>query len=103
MSDHINPDHYKASCSLECIDIMRTMFGDEETAFFCLCNSFKYLWRYKNKNGEEDLKKADWYLTYVDKICFQRVEEDWNWVNVVREKSKRLRRLLLNHVITRKD
>ena len=32
---------------------------------FCLCNAFKYLWRYKNKNGAEDIKKARWYLDYV--------------------------------------
>ena len=25
-------------------------------------NIMKYLWRYKYKNGVEDLKKAQWYL-----------------------------------------
>jgi hypothetical protein len=25
-------------------------------------NVFKYLWRYKDKNGIEDLRKANWYL-----------------------------------------
>lgn len=63
--DAINPDHYKNSCSLECIDVMRITFGDLAVGYFCLCNAFKYMWRYKNKNGEEDLQKAEWYVTYV--------------------------------------
>lgn len=26
-------------------------------------NTFKYIWRFKNKNGLEDIKKARWYVT----------------------------------------
>lgn len=61
-----NPKHYSGTCSLECIDIMKIILGEEAVKHFCLGNAFKYLWRYKNKNGEEDLKKAEWYLKYVD-------------------------------------
>ena len=61
--DNVNhPSHYEKSCSLECIDVMEAMFGSEYLIVFCLMNSFKYLWRYKNKNGMEDLNKANWYL-----------------------------------------
>ena len=61
--DNVNhPSHYEKSCSLECIDVMEAMFGSEYLIVFCLMNSFKYLWRHKNKNGMEDLNKADWYL-----------------------------------------
>lgn len=60
-----NPQHYAGSTSLECIEVMRVIFGDKAVYYFCLCNSFKYLWRYKNKNGEEDIKKSKWYLDYV--------------------------------------
>jgi hypothetical protein len=28
----------------------------------CTGNALKYLWRWKKKNGVEDLKKAQWYL-----------------------------------------
>ena len=28
----------------------------------CTANAIKYLWRWKQKNGEEDLKKAQWYI-----------------------------------------
>lgn len=60
-----NPPHYAGSTSLECIECMRVTFGAKAVYNFCLCNSFKYLWRYKNKNGREDINKAGWYLNYV--------------------------------------
>ena len=60
--DNVNhPKHYEGNCSIECIDAMRFALGDEGLAFFCAGNAFKYLWRYKFKNGEEDLDKAGWY------------------------------------------
>ena len=63
--DNINPDHYKNQTSLECIEAMEIIFGEAAVLDFCLCNSWKYIWRYKNKNGEEDLVKAGWYLAYA--------------------------------------
>lgn len=61
--DAVNhPKHYADTCSLECIDAMLITFGTNAVIDFCMCNAFKYLWRYKNKNGQEDLKKCDWYL-----------------------------------------
>lgn len=57
--DH--PKHYEKSCSMECIDAMEIAFGIEAVIHFCKGNAFKYLWRYKNKNGLEDLEKALWY------------------------------------------
>lgn len=58
-----NPSHYAAECSLECIDVMEVVLGDEGLFYFCVGNAFKYLWRYKNKGKPtEDLKKAGWYL-----------------------------------------
>ena len=55
------PQHY-ASTSIECIDAMRETQGDEAVKHFCVCNAFKYLWRHNSKNGDEDIKKASWYL-----------------------------------------
>lgn len=64
--DNVNhPAHYEQSCSLECIQVMEVMFGAEAVAYFCMCNAFKYMWRFKNKNGLEDLKKAKWYMEYI--------------------------------------
>lgn len=60
--DNVNhPDHYEKFCSLECIEVMEIAFGTEAVIDFCKCNAFKYLWRYQNKNGVEDLEKAMWY------------------------------------------
>lgn len=62
MSDVINhPAHYETA-GVECIEAMEITQGREAAKNFCLCNTFKYLWRHKNKNGLEDLKKARWYL-----------------------------------------
>lgn len=60
--DPVNrPAHY-TSGGIECIDAMQAAFGVEAVKDFCLCNVFKYLWRHRQKNGVEDLKKARWYL-----------------------------------------
>lgn len=67
-NDPINPSHYKDHCSIECIEAMEIAFGEWETAYFCLGNAFKYLWRHKYKTGQEDLKKAIWYLDKAEEL-----------------------------------
>ena len=62
--DKINPDYYKNETSLECIEAMEIVFG-QDTSVFCLCNAWKYIWRWRNKNGDEDLTKALWYLDCI--------------------------------------
>ena len=57
----VRPNHYK-SCSIECIDAMILAFGTDAVAEFCLINAFKYIWRYKDKNGLEGLNKAEYYI-----------------------------------------
>lgn len=60
-ADMVNsPPHYNAS-GIECIDAIRAALG-EGFEFYLQGNILKYLWRYRYKNGTEDLKKADWYL-----------------------------------------
>lgn len=59
--DH--PSHYNRKDAMECIDEMRLIFGDEETAIFCKLNAYKYRYRAGAKgDAEEDLKKSDWYI-----------------------------------------
>ena len=59
--DPINsPSHY-ASGGIECIDAMQAMLSRDEFIGYLRGNIFKYQWRYKLKNGVEDLKKAQWY------------------------------------------
>jgi hypothetical protein len=61
--DNINPSHYKDTTSIECIDAMILVLGKSGTLEYCKGAAFKYLWRFKNKNGLEDLKKAQWYIS----------------------------------------
>lgn len=61
-ADMVNhPGHYETG-KFECIDVMVETQGVEAVKDFCICNAFKYLYRHKNKNGNEDVKKAIWYL-----------------------------------------
>lgn len=65
MNDVVNhPTHYESG-QFECIDVMLETQGIEATQNFCVCNAFKYLYRWKNKNGVEDIKKAK---RYIDKF-----------------------------------
>lgn len=57
-----NPKHY-CSGAHECIDVMEQVFGTSAVIDFCRCNIFKYRFRASQKNGEEDIKKAEWYET----------------------------------------
>ena len=61
--DRINhPAHY-CQGGIECIEAIKAatvgLMGMEAV---CTANALKYLWRWKRKNGVEDLKKARWYL-----------------------------------------
>lgn len=59
--DPVNhPSHYTQG-NIECIDAMKAAYGKESVMHFCKCNAFKYQWRFDKKNGEEDIKKAQWY------------------------------------------
>lgn len=56
-----HPSHYNNG-GMEAIDEMIVVFGKETVANFCLCNVWKYRYRASSKNGDEDLKKANWYM-----------------------------------------
>tara|TARA_R100001510_G_C7643618_1_gene201136 strand:- start:852 stop:1148 length:297 start_codon:yes stop_codon:yes gene_type:complete len=59
--DMVNsPPHYNKA-GIECIDALRAVTG-EGYEYYLQGNIMKYLWRYRYKNGTEDLKKAQWYL-----------------------------------------
>ena len=60
--DNINPNHYKQG-KVECIDALEAattnLTGIEAV---CTANAIKYLWRWKEKNGTQDLHEAIWYI-----------------------------------------
>jgi len=61
VEDMVNsPPHYNQA-GIECIDAIRAA-TDDGYEYYLQGNIIKYLWRYRYKNGAEDLKKAQWYL-----------------------------------------
>ena len=65
MTDKINPSHYKRT-DLECIEAItaaiQNLTGIEA---YCTGSAIKYLWRWDEKNGEEDLEKAMWFIKHM--------------------------------------
>ena len=61
-----HPSHYQSKTGLEVIDVIEAFTSDlkgiEATD---TGNVIKYMCRWKNKNGLQDLKKANWYLTHL--------------------------------------
>ena len=65
--DIINKSPHYNSGKYECIEVMREVFGEEKLKIWCILNAFKYLFRCYKKNGDEDLRKATYYLNYIEK------------------------------------
>lgn len=61
--DMVNhPPHYTAG-KVECIDALEAAtVGLTGIDAVCTAAAIKYLWRWKQKGGTEDLKKARWYI-----------------------------------------
>ena len=57
-----SPIHYADGNGVECIEAIEASMSMEEFKGFLKGNVQKYVWRYAQKNGAEDLKKAKWYL-----------------------------------------
>ena len=64
-----HPSHYNQEGAMECIDEMILIFGVEATKNFCLCNAWKYRYRANEKNGKEDMDKANWYIKKYKEMC----------------------------------
>jgi hypothetical protein len=62
MIDNVNsPAHYTVG-QIECIDYIQDKLTEEEFRGYIKGNVLKYITREKHKNGDEDLRKAKWYL-----------------------------------------
>lgn len=61
--DMVNhPEHYQSG-NIECIDAIADAISElKGIEAFDTGNCIKYLWRWRKKNGVEDLKKTRWYL-----------------------------------------
>lgn len=72
MTDNVNsPSHYGQG-KIECIEYIKDFLTQEEYIGYLRGNIAKYLHRWREKNGLEDLKKSEWYL----KELIKTVEKD---------------------------
>lgn len=62
-ADSLQPEHY--NFDIQPWDYMESLFSDEAFAGFLEGNIIKYVSRWRDKNGVEDLQKA---RTYLDKL-----------------------------------
>lgn len=62
MKDKINPDHYQRD-GMECIDAIKAAVQNLSGAeAYETGSAIKYLWRWKEKGGKDDLNKAKWFI-----------------------------------------
>lgn len=59
LNTQVGGDHYKDQA------IQPIEFITQNKIPYAEANAIKYLVRWRNKNGVEDLKKAQWYVEYL--------------------------------------
>ena len=61
-----HPAHYQSEMGIEVIDVMEA-FTERLSGIEAVDTSMviKYICRWKQKGGLEDLQKAEWYLTHL--------------------------------------
>ena len=62
--EQVGGDHYK-KLSPQPIDLLKSWLSHDEYAGFLRGNVIKYLARYKEKGGVQDLEKAQQYLEWL--------------------------------------
>lgn len=63
--DNVNhPSHYTQG-GIECIEAIKASLGMDGFCDYCKGNVQKYLWRWRDKGGVEDLEKAQVYLGWL--------------------------------------
>lgn len=63
--DNVNhPKHY-CKGGLECIEVIKAQLTKEQYQGYLYGNVLKYMWRWQDKNGLEDLRKAAKYLEWL--------------------------------------
>lgn len=62
------PRHYMGRLGLEALEVHRNFLTAEELKGYFVGNTLKYVLRYKDKNGLEDLKKARMHLNWLIEV-----------------------------------
>ena len=78
VGDAVNhPPHYNNG-KIECIEAIEAMLTHEEFVGYLRGNSLKYRWRFRYKNGVQDLDKATWYENKLKQILLNKEEDGTN-------------------------
>ena len=59
-----HPSHYTQG-GIECIDAIKASMTADGFCDYCKGNIIKYIWRWRDKGGVEDLRKASVYLGWL--------------------------------------
>ena len=59
-----HPSHYTQG-GIECIEAIRASMTADGFCDYCKGNIIKYIWRWRDKGGAEDLRKASVYLDWL--------------------------------------
>ena len=59
-----HPSHYTQG-GVECIEAIRASMTADGFCDYCKGNIIKYIWRWRDKGGVEDLRKASVYLDWL--------------------------------------
>ena len=89
----INPAHYQKG-GVECIEAIEASMSKEAFKGFLKGNCIKYIYRYENKNGAEDLRKAEWYLL---RLIALREDEETMAKETIRNSSKTVAEAIANY------
>ncbi len=74
--DAVNhPPHYNNG-KIECIEAIEAMLTHEEFVGYLRGNSLKYRWRFRYKNGIQDLDKAAWYESKLKKVLLNKEQNE---------------------------
>lgn len=91
MKDKINPSHYQRD-GMECIDAIKAAVQNLSGAeAYETGSAIKYLWRWKEKGGKDDLNKAKWFIQdMISDIEEQELQEEIEMDATIFEIAKKL-------------
>lgn len=78
-----HPSHYQSKSGLEVIDVI-IAFTERLEGIEAVDtgNAIKYICRWKDKNGVQDLKKAMWYIQHLIDHLIKEDEEKKSGINI---------------------
>ena len=91
MKDKINPSNYQRD-GMECIDAIKAAVQNLSGAeAYETGSAIKYLWRWKEKGGKDDLNKAKWFINdMISDIEEIELQEELEMDENIFERAKRL-------------